>query len=64
MSLLTRIFGRVADPRGLLRQRQRDALRRPPCTPEPPRDPPAVRPPGGGCSTGPEPWIGGRTQPR
>lgn len=64
MSLLSRILGRVADPARLLRQRQRDVLQEPPCTPAPPRDPPAVGPPDGVCSTGPEPWIGSRKQPR
>jgi hypothetical protein len=61
MSLLTRILGRMADPSRLLRRRRTDARGTPPCTPAPPRDPPRVRPPSGGCSTGPTPQFGRRT---
>ena len=55
MSLLTRILGRVADPWRHLRRKPRDTIRTPPCSPAPPRDPPPVRPAGGGCSTGRRP---------
>lgn len=60
MSLLSRILGRVADPSRLFRLRRERAHGRPPCTPTPPRDPPPVRPPGGGCTTGPGPQVGRR----
>jgi hypothetical protein len=55
MSVWTRILGQVADPTRLLRRRHREKVHEPPCSPTPPRDPPPVRPPDGGCSTGPDP---------
>ena len=58
MSFLTRILGHVADPWRLMRREAREGARKPPCSPAPPRDPPPVGPPDGGCSTGPEPRIG------
>lgn len=58
MSFLPRILGHLVDPWRIMRCEPRDAVRKPPCSPAPPRDPPSVRPPDSGCSTGPEPRVG------
>ena len=63
MSKWTEILETLTDSARLLRPRKPRAPE-PPCTPRPPRDPEPVRPPDGGCSTGPNPDLGRRSKRR
>ena len=69
MSIWTRLFRNLADPKRVVRPDVPGArMPSPPCTPDLPQDPEPVKPPDPGCETWPDPRLpsgrGAKGRPR